>query len=165
MLDRLGVTLIDNSSDPPAILFDDPTIIENVRWYTGLTTEHGCKTRIANQSDGRGRYRCSRTRETLLNEGRAAMWVSSAFDVDFSEEGQRNYSTGAVPLPAGTGDVRGSGYQSASGYFISADTEMRDACWQWIKFLTGQPNAGRGLPGRISVAESDQCSASKPAPK
>ncbi len=154
MLDRLGVTLIDNSSDPPAIVFDDATVIENVRWYTGLTTEHAVKPVLLTSLTGAA-VTAVQKRETLLNEGLAAMWVSSAFDVDFSEEGQRNYSTGAVPLPTGTGEVRGSGYQSASGYFISANTELRDACWQWINFLTGQPNAGRGLPGRLSVAESD----------
>ncbi|MFN2224324.1 MAG: hypothetical protein ACK2UH_17335, partial [Candidatus Promineifilaceae bacterium] len=69
------------------------------------------------------------------------------------DEGE--FDTGAVPLPIGTGEARGSGYQSATGYFISADTQVREACWEWIKFLTRQPGTGSGLPARQEVAQSD----------
>jgi len=82
------------------------------------------------------------------------MWTNSAFNVDFGGDEGEAYSTGAVPLPAGTGSARGSGYQNTTGYFISADTELRESCWQWIKFLTEQPSVGNGLPSRQAVAES-----------
>ena len=81
------------------------------------------------------------------------MWVNSTFSVDFSSEEGDEQRTGAVPLPAGTGEKQGSGFSSATGYFISADTESRQACWEWITFLTEQP-AAAGLPARRSVAES-----------
>jgi ABC-type glycerol-3-phosphate transport system substrate-binding protein len=82
------------------------------------------------------------------------MWVNSAFDVDLSGGEGPDYPTGAVPLPVGTGAAQGSGYQSATGYFIASETENRMACWDWIKFLTEQPVVGDGLPARIEVAES-----------
>jgi ABC-type glycerol-3-phosphate transport system substrate-binding protein len=94
-------------------------------------------------------------RESALAQGRAAMWSNSAFNVDLGGGDEAEFDTGAAPLPAGTGEARGSGYQSATGYFISADTEVRDACWQWIKFLTEQPSMGMGLPARQALAESD----------
>ena len=59
-----------------------------------------------------------------------------------------------MPLPAGPNSAQGSGFQSVDGYFVSAGTDARQACWTWITFLTEQPNAATGLPARRSVAES-----------
>jgi multiple sugar transport system substrate-binding protein len=153
MLDRLGAKLIDDTADPPVLTLDDPETIEAVRWYTGLTTEHGVKPVLLTDLLGAA-VAAVQQRQALLDEGRAAMWTNSAFNVEFGGEGERAYSTGAVPLPVGGGEVGGSGYQTAMGYFISADTPARDACWQWIKFLTEQPYVGKGLPSRTAVAES-----------
>ena len=153
MLDRLGAKLIDDTADPPTITLDDPATIEAIRWYTGLTTEHAVKPVLMTNLLGAAATAVQQ-RQTLLDEGRAAMWTNSAFNVNFGAEEERGYSTGAVPLPTGIGEAGGSGFQSAMGYFISTDTEAREACWQWIKFLTEQPNVGKGLPSRVAVAES-----------
>ncbi len=154
MLDRLGVQLVDETADPPTLVFDDPETIEAVRWYTGLTTEHAVKPLLMTSVTGAAAT-AVQERQMLLDGGRAAMWTNSAFNVVLGESEEIGYSTGAVPLPAGTGEARGSGYQSATGYFISAESQAREACWQWIKFLTEQPNVGKGLPSRVAVAESD----------
>jgi multiple sugar transport system substrate-binding protein len=153
MLDRLGANLIDDTADPPVLTLDDPETIEAVRWYTGLTTEHEVKPVLLTDLMGAA-VAAVQQRQALLDEGRAAMWTNSAFNVEFGGESERGYSTGAVPLPIGSGDVVGSGYQAAMGYFISADTPARDACWGWIKYLTEQPYAGKGLPSRMALAES-----------
>jgi multiple sugar transport system substrate-binding protein len=154
MMDRLGARLIDDGQDPPALALTDPATIAAVRWYTGLTTEHGVKpvlmTSLTDMS-----VSAVQERESALAQGRAAMWSNSAFNVDLGGGDDAEFNTGAVPLPAGIGDAQGSGYQSATGYFISADTQVRDACWQWIKFLTEQPNMGTGLPARQELAQSD----------
>jgi ABC-type glycerol-3-phosphate transport system substrate-binding protein len=68
--------------------------------------------------------------------------------------GATELNTGVVPLPAGPNSERGSGFQSVDGYFISAQTQAREACWEWITFLTEQPTVASGLPARRSVAES-----------
>ena len=65
-------------------------------------------------------------------------------------------NTGVVPLPTGSNSAQGSGFQSVDGYFISSQTEARQACWEWITFLTTQPSAASGLPARQDVAESDE---------
>ena len=82
------------------------------------------------------------------------MCTNSAYNLILGEDEEGESNPGAVPLPAGTGDALGSGYQNVTGYFISAGTEAREACWQWIKYLTEQPNVGMGLPSRHNVAES-----------
>ncbi|MGD2078894.1 MAG: extracellular solute-binding protein, partial [Chloroflexota bacterium] len=154
MMDRLGARLIDDGQDPPALAFTDPATVAAVRWYTGLSTEHGVKpVLMTNLMDTA--VSAVQQRESILAQGRAAMWSNSAFNVDLGGGEETEIDTGAVPLPAGTGEVQGSGYQSATGYFISADTEVREACWEWIKFLTEKPGTGSGLPARQAVAESE----------
>jgi ABC-type glycerol-3-phosphate transport system substrate-binding protein len=68
--------------------------------------------------------------------------------------GTADLNTGVVPLPAGPNSAQGSGFQSVSGFFISSQTGARQACWEWITYLTEQPTAASGLPARRTVAES-----------
>jgi multiple sugar transport system substrate-binding protein len=153
-VDRLGITLLDESVDPPAMAFNDPAVVEAVRWYTGLTTDHDVKPVLMTSLTDVA-VSAIQERENLLAEGRAAMWTNSAIGVPLGAEEERDYATGAVPLPAGPSGIQGSGFQSASGYFVSADTEAREACWRWITYLSEQPNIGSGLPARTAVAESE----------
>jgi ABC-type glycerol-3-phosphate transport system substrate-binding protein len=92
--------------------------------------------------------------EALISEGRAGMWTSFGLMDAVSLGGNREaLNTGVVPLPAGTAGASGGG--TTNGYFISSQTEARQACWQWITFLTEQSDLTPGLPARRSVAESD----------
>jgi ABC-type glycerol-3-phosphate transport system substrate-binding protein len=155
MSERLGAKLVDQTVDPPALSYNDPDTVEAVRWYASLTTEHGVKpvflTDITNLAGASSAFL---EREALINDGRAAMWTSSgATAALFGDRSALNI--GAAPLPGGP-EAAGGGYSTASGYFISAGTEHRQACWQWITFLTGQPGAAQGLPSRESVAQSNQ---------
>lgn len=154
MIDRLGADLVDSSADPPQLAFLAPETIEAVRWYTSLTTEHGVKPILLTDLLGAA-VTAVQEQQAILDQGRVAMWVNSTFDVDFGSEEGNGQRTGAVPLPAGLGENQGSGFSSATGYFISAGTEARQACWEWIKFMTEQPGLGSGLPARQEVAESD----------
>ncbi len=63
-------------------------------------------------------------------------------------------NVGVVPLPGSPSGIQRGGYQFTRGYFISANTQARQACWQWITFLTEQTSAISGLPARRDVAES-----------
>jgi multiple sugar transport system substrate-binding protein len=153
-LERLGAKLIDEGADPPALSFDDPATIEAMRTYASLSTEYGVKpvflTDISKLAGATAMYL---EREGLINEGRAAMWTNAGTTAAiFGERTELNL--GAVPLPSQPGYEAG-GYSGATGYFISAGAENRQACWQWITFLSGEPGAVQGLPARRSVAESE----------
>jgi ABC-type glycerol-3-phosphate transport system substrate-binding protein len=152
-LERLGARLIDPDADPPAFTYDDPATAEALRWYADLYTEHAVKpVFITDISNLAGAATAVLEREALINDGRVAMWTETGATAGlFGDRGDLNIGT--APLPAGSG-VTGGGYSAASGYFISADTENRQACWQWITFLSGEPAASQGLPARRSVAES-----------
>jgi ABC-type glycerol-3-phosphate transport system substrate-binding protein len=92
-----------------------------------------------------------REREAIVDGGRAAMWTSlESTDLDSEPRG---LNVGVAPLPAGPRGGAGA-YRRVTGYFISARTPYRQACWEWIAYLTVQPDAGRGVPARRSVVHS-----------
>lgn len=153
-LERLGAQFLDDSVDPPQLTFTHPDTVEAMRWFTALTTEFGVKptfiTNVGTTSANTGRVR-----KALIENGRAAMW---------SYQGRQSYpeinldglDVGVVPLPVGP-DGTATMTGAITGYFISAGTEHKQACWQWIKFLTEQfylTSVGNMLPARRSVAES-----------
>ncbi len=159
-LDRLGAEMLDESVDPPRLVFNSPDVVEVFRWYTSLVTQYQVEPVFEEPEEFGG---VERQRQTLINTGRVAMWMDAGGGgfggmgfriVGPGPEAQQNLNLGVAPLPAGPKSAQGSGFQSVTGYFISAQSEARQACWTWITFLTEQPNAGWGLPARRSVAES-----------
>jgi multiple sugar transport system substrate-binding protein len=157
IMDRLGADMLDESVDPPRLVFNSPSVVEAFRWYTSLATQYQVEPVFENTEDFGG---SERQRQTLINEGRVAMWMASGgggfgrFGGPGGPGGQTDLNLGVVPLPTGPNSAQGSGFQSVNGYFISAQTEARQACWTWITFLTEQPSVASGLPARRSVAES-----------
>jgi multiple sugar transport system substrate-binding protein len=159
VIDRLGGNMFDDSVDPPRIVFNSPDVVEAVRWYTSLTTVHKVKPALTmNVEDFRD---VAQERQALIDQGRAAMWTDASFGRGFRGFGgfggfaSTELNVGIAPLPMGPNSAEGSGFQSVDGFFISAETEARQACWNWITFLTEQPNVAPGLPARRTVAESD----------
>jgi ABC-type glycerol-3-phosphate transport system substrate-binding protein len=162
-MDRMGADMLDESVDPPRLVFNAPGVVEAFLWYTSLATQYGVQPVV---SEDTGDFEGGRGREALINEGRAAMWMASGGGFGGPGRGfgfggpggTSNLNVGVVPLPAGPNSAEGSGLQSVDGYFISAQAEgpsdARQACWSWITFLTEQPSAASGLPARQSVAES-----------
>jgi ABC-type glycerol-3-phosphate transport system substrate-binding protein len=157
MLERLGAHLLDTTVDPPTLTLNAPSTAEALRWYVGLSTDHGVKpvfiTDVADLAGGsEAASAVFQEREALIKEGRAAMWtLMESWELASEPEGLR---VGVVPLPAGTGDDLAA-YTSVAGYFISAHTEAPQACWQWLTYLTAQPEAAEGSPARRSVVQSE----------
>lgn len=154
-LELQGAQFIDASSDPPAFTLDHPTTVAALRWYIDLSTVYGVKPAFATGPENSMAE--FERHGALLAAGRAVMWIDFGFGTLEDDAADPDY--GIVPLPVGPGGQYGS-YQSLSGYFISAETEVQQACWEWITFLTGQPvivtadSNNSSLPARIEVAES-----------
>ena len=156
LTERLGAQLIDENADPPTLTFNDPATVEAMRWYAGLTTEHGVKPVLV--TDLNKLLTASSAifeREGLITDGRAGMWSSSPTAAAVFGE-RTGLNIGAAPPPYRADGTTPGSVLTSSGYFISSQTENRQACWQWISFLTGQPAAVQGLPARQSVATSDE---------
>ncbi|MBN1402347.1 MAG: extracellular solute-binding protein, partial [Anaerolineae bacterium] len=155
MLQRLGAKLVDSQVDPPALTLDDPSVIEALGWYASLHTEYKVKPAfITDLSKLVGASAAYVEREGLINGGRAAMWTSSATTA--AVMGPRaNLNIGVAPVPARADGTSRASILTTSGYFISAHTQERLACWKWITFLSGEAEAVQGFPARRSLAESD----------
>jgi multiple sugar transport system substrate-binding protein len=160
IMDRLGADMLDESVDPPRLVFNSPSVVEAFRWYTSLPTQYGVQPVV---SEDTGDFEGGRGRQALISEGRAAMWMDSGGGFFGGPGGGARFGgpggtadldVGVVPLPAGPNSAEGSGFQLVDGYFISAASDARQACWTWITFLTEQSTAATGLPARQSVAES-----------
>ena len=153
MMERLGAVLVDLNVDPPSIDFTDPSVVDAVRWYADLSTEYGVKPiYIGDIADLLTSPSLAIEREAVINEGRGAMWTGTGGANVLGE--REGLNVGVAPLPAGANGATGA-YVSPEGYFISAETQARQACWAWITFLTTQVEAVENIPSRRSVAESD----------
>jgi multiple sugar transport system substrate-binding protein len=150
-LERLGADLIDETANPPVLFLNDPTTVAAFQWYTDLITMHQVRPTF---SQGLGSLENRQQRRELIENGRAAMWIDSAFSQGAGEVTLTN--VGYVPLPVGQGGLSHLSYQSITGYFISAETtaESRQACWQWMTYLTGQPDVDAGLSARQTTVTS-----------
>ena len=153
-LERLGGQFLDESVEPPQLTFTHPATVEAMRWFSSLTTEFGVKpvfiTSIGSTSFGFGEER-----KTLIENGRAAMWGDQGFQ-SFPEINLDGLDLGFAPLPTGP-DGTAVAPNSVTGYFISAQTTQREACWQWLKFLGEQPylaSFGNTVPARPGIAAS-----------
>jgi multiple sugar transport system substrate-binding protein len=154
ILERLGARLIDRSVEPPALSFDDPATVKALRWYAELSSVHGVRpVFITDPSELEEAQSFFYIREEMIKEGGAAMWTTTSYESAIAF-GRSGMDIGVAPLPMGRGGT--GSYLSARGYFISADAENPKACWEWLKFLSEQPEAARGLPARPSLAESDE---------
>ena len=155
-LERLGAKLIDENADPPAYTYDDPSVVEAMRWYADLTTEHGVKPAfLTDITKLLGASTAYLEREALINEGKAAMWTNPGTTAALFG-GREGLEVGAVPLPVRADGASGGSLLTSSGNFISSSTENRQACWQWITFLARQPSAVQGFPASRLVAESNE---------
>jgi len=165
ILDRLGANLLDESQDPPRVVLNTPEVVDAFRWYTSLVTEYHVQP-VFEESDEPGSS--MRDRMALIDEGRAGMWLNSGgmrsfvagrgegavFQGVIEEQGAGDDTYGVAPLPAGPNSAQGSGFQSVDGYFISAQSDARQACWTWISYLTQHATSTSAMPARRSVAES-----------
>lgn len=151
-LPSFGVEYIDSNSGVP--IFNYASTAEMMIWYADLARLH--KVQPVLTGDPPLDY--SQFDQLIRNE-QAAMWpfpesiLLQAFDEPLG------FDIGLVPIPLGPSGSRGDLTKVSHGYYIMADSSNREACWQWITFLTHHPQAiqlRQGIPARIETAESDE---------
>lgn len=154
MLERLGAQLLDSSGEQPAITFDDPSVVEAMTWYASLTLDYEVKTTyITDLTKLAGASSFYLEREGLINGGKAAMWTNSGTSAMLFGP-RKDVNVGVLPLPARADGKSRTSLLTTSGYFVSAETPYREACWRWLTYLSEQPDAVLGFPARRAVAES-----------
>jgi multiple sugar transport system substrate-binding protein len=148
-VERRGGQLIDATAQPPQPQFDNPQMVEAVRWYADMILKYGVRPApvgSVSELGDQGRY------HALVTTGRAAMWMDFSSNQLFPDLPS---DTHLAPLPQGEGGISGSA-AFCRGYFISKGTPYPQACWEWLKFLSEQLSPVEGLPPRRSLVESAQ---------
>ena len=158
MLQALGAKLVDATQDPPKAVFDDATMRSAIQWYADLYRKHDVKPMFV--TDYTQLLTDAATalgeREALIDDGRAAMWSAYAGLPNLTGSTKRpTMNIGVASLPIGAAGSKGGNYIASNGYYISADTPAKQACWKWITYLTTAVDVKQGLPARKSVATSE----------
>jgi len=141
---------MDEQSDPPGPRFDDPNVVEAVRWYAELATVHGVKPIFPGEDPSRPETTAWDNRQSLVNSGRVALWsrISGGPFSDLPDD----FNVGVAPLPLSGGKIGG---WVAEGYYVSRSTLYPQQCWEWIKFLSDHSlEVVEGVPARRSAVES-----------
>ncbi|MCU0492170.1 MAG: extracellular solute-binding protein, partial [Chloroflexaceae bacterium] len=158
VLDQFGASPTLGSGKDIRPNFTDPTVVRALRYYLELLRAASPHTKLNNcryLPEGRG------SDWEALNsvwQGRAAMWLDGGELLNYLPMGTNQPPVvGAIaPPPLGQRPLTPNDFTS-SGLYISARTQHPEACWQWLTFLSGQPEAldRETFPARRSVAESE----------
>jgi len=142
-----GIKWVDMESDPPQVNFDSPEIQAYMKWLINMNQERV----LFNQENNWEKM------NTIMYSGQLAFWTAMMGEKDWFFQGsgqQIPFKIGMVPMPRIEGDNPMASWSNDRGHYISAQSENPRACWDWIKFLSEQPNLFAGLPARLSIAES-----------
>ncbi|NLF01084.1 MAG: extracellular solute-binding protein [Anaerolineales bacterium] len=141
-----GGRIFDDIQNPTTTTFDDPLTIEALEWYLELMTTY----HVAPTPDEVQQWRGGSIYAGVV-QNRVGMWTGL-----LSDRGGRNWPVkwqmrwGMATMPQ---DQQAATLTLVNGYFIATDTPYPQACWEWIKFLSGQL-PGSLAPVRRSIAES-----------
>jgi ABC-type glycerol-3-phosphate transport system substrate-binding protein len=150
-----GVQLVDYSTEPPQ--FDYQAAAEMVAWYVDLVQLYEVQPPLTGNSTVDFALF-----QMLLSGGQVAMWPSlQTGAVVAMQNTPLNYEIGSAPVPLGLSGSRGDISSQIHAYYILDHSPNRQACWQWIKFLSNHPQAvptgtNAGYPAQIKVAESKE---------
>ena len=159
-LHAFGVTLVDHTVEPATANFDTPQVAEALRWYLALSETYDVKpvyrTNMFDLAGLGASLELLAERRSIFAARRGAMWQNDgsesegAYRTPTAAIEERQYTT--FPIAAGAEAALPIG---ASGLYISATTEHRQACWRWLTFLLDH-DPGIGIPARQTVAGSEE---------
>lgn len=145
-----GGQIFNDLNNPTDVTLNDPLNIEAIDWFGNLYNRHNVAptTEQANEAFGTG----NQTLYRGILQGDIGMWPGN-----FSERDGRgwpvrweNISWGMVAMPMDKTALT-SGF--GTGYAISAQSQNREAAWQWVTFLSDQVPQNL-VPARRSLVKS-----------
>lgn len=145
-----GGNIFDRIPDPTRITLNRPENVAAVNWYAGLTTQYGVTPKASTFAGNAVRADTN----TLVEVNKCAMWLGYYADLKEGTWGT-NIENRPSMLPLPTGNLKVS-VVYMDGYFISAKARNALACWDWINYLIGQPEAaGAMIPPRLSQVQAE----------
>lgn len=142
-----GVKWVDYESNPPQVYLDSREMLEHLKWISDLQQGRV----LFNQDNNWEKF------DTIMSSGQLAFWIAMMGEKYMwaYNSGQENtYKIGMAPLPRISGDNPMISWSIDRGHYISAQAQDARACWDWIKFLSEQPDLFSGVPARRSLVES-----------
>ncbi|NJN54529.1 MAG: extracellular solute-binding protein [Anaerolineae bacterium] len=143
-----GGIVVDDTTNPTALLLDVFPASEALAWFTALQTEHHVvPDRVAETAQDS---------ESRFVAGTTAMFLDSRRGTPSYREIE-SFTWDVAPLPRGKQEA---GVLHSDGYCLSSRATNKEAAWQFIEFANsaeGQTivaQSGRTVPSLISVAES-----------
>ncbi|UCH59402.1 MAG: extracellular solute-binding protein [Anaerolineales bacterium] len=142
-----GLKWLDMQSTPPQVYLDTPEMLQHLRWLSRLKQD--------------GVFIDQRTDwervNTIMFSGQLAFWPARMGEKAwwFQGSGQEPaFKIGMAPMPQLSGGNSLISDSIDRGHYISTQSQDPLACWEWIKFISEQPNLFAGLPARQSIVES-----------
>lgn len=142
-----GVKWGDLDSNPPKVFYDSPEMRNHLQWLAQMKKDHV----IFDQENGWEQM------ETVITSGQVAFWLAMMGEKNpwyYGSGQQAPYKISMAPLPETAMENPMTSWSNDRGHYISAQTQNSQACWEWFKFLSEQPNLFSGVPARLSLAES-----------
>jgi ABC-type glycerol-3-phosphate transport system substrate-binding protein len=158
VLERMGARLFDGSAADgnafPFPTFDDPTVVSALARYADVARLASLSPATPPRQIGWPDARMMGDHPAGVRSEQVAMWVD--YFQDYAVSPPLPFETSIAPLPVASGSV---GIQTTtefnvSAYYISAHTAEPQACWEWLTFLSAQPEVTQLLPARRSIVES-----------
>jgi multiple sugar transport system substrate-binding protein len=150
-LDRFGVALTQGSGESIRPNYTDSEVLAALNYYLDLLRNYSPHEQIEGYSAG---SQGSSDSSSLIHAGRLGMWFDFSFGIEFG--GDPGFVHAVAPLPIGDRPLTAGDF-NVSGLHINAATEQPEACWTWMKYLSGQVfEMHNQFPARISVATSEE---------
>ncbi len=140
LLAAQSVQWIDFTKDPPSITIDTSANVQAVDW-------------LATQARNRAVFPLDQINTTgmshAISAGQVLLWTSlSSNPIEYP------FRTANLPMPQASFSSTSRGWVMQSAQFISDQSNVKQVCWDWMRFLSDQPDAFRNMPARQSVVQS-----------
>lgn len=125
-----------------------PELKEALTWWINLAQKDGSMAPIKAGSSS----------DSILSQRRAALWADFLGNLSrtqypvYNLARSESWDLGFAPMPQGEHTVVAIQYNIA---YISTQAQNRQACWKWVRFLSGQLPPGSMAPARRSLLRSD----------
>jgi multiple sugar transport system substrate-binding protein len=150
-LRRMGASPTAGSGEAQKPDFANPKLGQAIRTYLDLLRAAAPDKEL--QGYRRGSF--SSATFDLARQGKAAMWFDYGFGFNSAMSGEptQGFTVAIAPPPLEGGPIGAEDF-FVRGMFISAQSPHAEACWAWMKALSGDAAVEGDFPARSSVAES-----------
>jgi len=159
-IERFGATPTTGSGDALTLNFTDPKVIQGIQYYIDLMKNYSPHTKLEGYVAGDD----SNSAFPQIASGHVGMWLDfGTYFFGLNRGGYQGFTRAIAPPPLENGLVTWNDFQE-SGLYISANTPQPQACWTWVKYLSGVlAGVGGAFPARIALTTTDEYTQQAPA--